>query len=84
MRVANTDLVRSHMETERANTDLVGVNTGLEEKIHGMFLPSCLFPRVCFVLSDFPLLAFVGLKDELLAAQVEARSTKAQLEGRSL
>ena len=25
--------------------------------------------------------AFVGLKDELLAAQVEARSTKAQLEG---
>jgi len=26
-------------------------------------------------------LAFVGLKDELLAAQVEARSTKAQLEG---
>ena len=77
LRFANTDLVRSHREIERANTDLVGVNTALEEKIRGMFLPLCFFPGVCFVLSDFPLSAFVGLKDELLAAQVEAHSTKA-------
>ena len=33
------------------------------------------------MLSNFPVLVSVGLKDELLAAQVEARSTKAQLEG---
>jgi len=81
LRVANTDLVRSHKEVERANTDLVDVNTALEEKIRGMFLPSCFLPRVCFVLSNFSVLVFVGLKDELLAAQVEARTTKAQLEG---
>jgi len=80
LRVANTDLVRSHREIERANTDLVGVNMTLEEKIRGMFLPSCFFPGVCFVLSNFSVTAIVGLKDELLAAQVEARSTKAQLE----
>ena len=35
MRVANTDLARSHREIERANTDLVGQNTALEEKIRG-------------------------------------------------
>jgi len=46
-----------------------------------MFLPSCFRLRVCFVLSNFSMLVFVGLKDELLAAQVEARTTKAQLEG---
>jgi len=33
------------------------------------------------VLSNFPIPVFAGLKDELLAAQVEARSSKAQLEG---
>jgi len=33
------------------------------------------------VLPNFSTLVFIGLKDELLAAQVEARSTKAQLEG---
>ena len=33
------------------------------------------------MLSNFSVLVFVGLKDELLAAQVKARSTKAQLEG---
>jgi len=79
--VANTDLARSHRGIERANTDLVGENTALEEKIRDMFLPSCFIPRVCFVLSNFSVSAFVELKDELLAAQVEARSAKAQLEG---
>ena len=33
------------------------------------------------MLSNFPIPVFAGLKDELLAAQVEARSSKAQLEG---
>ena len=33
------------------------------------------------MLSIFPISVFAGLKDELLAAQVEARSAKAQLEG---
>ena len=33
------------------------------------------------MLSNFSVSVLVGLKDELLATQVEARSTKAQLEG---
>ena len=36
------------------------------------------------MLSNSPVSVFVGLKDDLLAAQVDARSTKAQLERRSL
>ena len=34
-RVANSDLARSYREIERANTDLVGKYTALEEKIRG-------------------------------------------------
>ena len=51
--VANTDLVRSHREIERANTDLVGVNTALEEKICGMFLPLRFSPgcALCYLTS---------------------------------
>ncbi|XP_021321306.1 putative uncharacterized protein DDB_G0271606 [Sorghum bicolor] len=56
LRVKKTELARSYKEIERANTDLVGENTTLEEKIH-------------------------GLKDDLLAAQVDVQSWKAQLEG---
>jgi len=37
LRVANTELARSNREVERANTNLVGENTALEESIHGMF-----------------------------------------------
>ena len=48
LRVANTDLARSHREVERANTDLVGENTALEEKIRGMFLLSCFFSQGAF------------------------------------
>jgi len=81
LRVTNTELVRSNKEIERANTNLVGENTALEERIRGMFLLSSFLFEVCFVLSNFSVSVFVGLKDELLAAQVEARSTKAQLEG---
>ena len=81
LRVANTELVRSNKEIERANTNLVGVNTALEESIRGTFLLSRLFSEVYLVLSNFFALVFAGLKDELLAAQVEARSTKAQLDG---
>jgi len=83
LRVANTDLARSYREIERANTNLVGENTALEEKIRGklFFTLSCFFLQGIFVLSNFPMLVFVGLKDEPLATQVEARSAKAQLEG---
>jgi len=81
LRVANTDLARSYKGIERANIDLVDENTALEEKIRGMFVPSCFLSIAYFVLSNFSMSVFVGLKDELLAAQVEARSTKAQLEG---
>jgi len=81
LRVAKTELVRSHKEIKRANTNLVGENTALEESIRGMFLLSSFFSKVCLVLANLFVLVFAGLKDELLAAQVEARSTKAQLEG---
>ena len=77
LRVTNTDLARSYKEIERANTNLVGENTALEERIRGMFLLSSFLFEVCFVLSDFSVSVPVGLKDELLAAQVEAHSTKA-------
>ena len=33
------------------------------------------------MLPDSPMSVFLGLKDDLLAAQVDARSTKAQLDG---
>jgi chromosome segregation ATPase len=81
LRVANTELVRSNKEIERANTNLVGENTALEERIRGTFMLSSFLFEVCFVLSNFSMSVLVGLKDELLAAQVEARSAKAQLEG---
>jgi len=81
LRVANTDIAHSYREIEMVNTDLVGENTALEEKICSMFLSSCFFSQACFVLSNFSVSAFVGLKDELLATQVEVRSTKTQLEG---
>jgi len=38
LRVANTDLARSYKEIERTNTDLVGENTALEERIRGKLL----------------------------------------------
>jgi chromosome segregation ATPase len=47
LRVANTDLARSHWEIERANTDLVGQNTALEEKIRGRLLYTS-FSKVFF------------------------------------
>jgi len=37
LRVTNTELARSNKEVERANTNLVGENTALEESIRGMF-----------------------------------------------
>jgi len=46
-----------------------------------MFLLSSFFSEVCLVLSNSFMLVIAGLKDELLAAQVEARSIKTQLEG---
>ena len=83
LRVANTDLALSHKEIERANTDLASENTALEEKIRGKFLFAfvLLFARCFLALSNFHASVFAGLQDELLAAQVEARSTKDQLEG---
>ena len=45
LRVTNTELVRSNKEIERANTHLVGENTALEERIHGMFLLSSFLSR---------------------------------------
>jgi len=81
LRVTNTELVRSNKEIERANTNLVSENTALEERIRGMFPLSSFLSEMCFVLSNFSMSVLVGLKDELLATQVEACSTKAQLEG---
>jgi len=81
LRVANTDLARSSREVERANTNLVGENMTLEESIRGTFLLSRFLFKVCLVLSKVFVLTFTGLKDDLLAAQDEARNAKAQLEG---
>ena len=46
--VENTDLARSYKEIERANTDLVGENTALEERIRGMFFRALVFLFVGF------------------------------------
>jgi len=35
LRAANIDLARSYKEIERANTNLVGENMALKERIHG-------------------------------------------------
>jgi chromosome segregation ATPase len=43
LRVANTDLARSYRGIERANTDLVGENMALQERIRGMFLYTFMF-----------------------------------------
>jgi len=52
LQVANTDLARSYKEIERTNTDLVGENTALEERIRGKLLHTLmlLFARYFFVL----------------------------------
>jgi len=76
LHVANIELARSNREAERANTNFVGENTALEESIRGTFLLSSFFSEVRWVLSNLFLLVLAGLKDELLATQVEARSIK--------
>jgi len=55
----------------------------LEERIRGKYDLAFLFLLLGFslVLSNSPVSTFIGLKDDLLAAQVDTRSTKAQLEG---
>ena len=40
-----------------------------------------LLQGISFVLPNSLVLVFVGLKDDLLAAQADARSARAQLEG---
>ena len=52
LRVANTDLARSYREIERANTDLVGQNTALEEKIRGRLLYTSFFLTRYFLVSS--------------------------------
>jgi multidrug efflux pump subunit AcrA (membrane-fusion protein) len=81
LHVANTELACSNREIERANTKLVGENTALEESVRGTFLLSDFFSRCARFYLKFFALAFIGLKDELLAAQVEVRNAQAQLEG---
>jgi len=53
LRVTNTELVRSNKEIERANTNLVGENTALEERIRGMVLcrVSFLMCALCYLIS---------------------------------
>jgi len=51
LRVANTEQARSNREVERANTNMVGENTALEESIRGTFLLSGFLFEVCFILS---------------------------------
>jgi len=53
LRVANTDLARSYKEIERANTDLVGENTTLEERIRGKCGLAFVFLLVTFLSRAF-------------------------------
>ena len=57
LQAANTDLARSYMGVETANTDLVGEKTALEERIHGKLLYTfiCLFARyfLCCLISPY-------------------------------
>jgi len=48
LRVINTDLTRSYKEIDRANTDLVGESTTLEERIHGELPYTFSFARYIF------------------------------------
>ena len=43
LQAANTDLACSYKDIERANTDLVGENTALDERIRGEFLHTFVF-----------------------------------------
>jgi chromosome segregation ATPase len=74
LQVANTELACSNREIERSNTKLVGENTSLEDSIRGTFLLSDFLFEVYLVYSKVFALAFTRLKDELLAAQVEAHN----------
>jgi len=58
LRVANTELARSHKEIERANTRLVGENTALEESVRGTFPLSDFFFEVFLV---FPKASYIGI-----------------------
>ena len=49
LRVDKTELARSYKKIEKANTDLVGENTTLEEKIHGRFSMLLCFLCLCGV-----------------------------------
>ena len=60
LRVKHMDLSHSYKEIERANTDLVGENTALKEKIRGMF-----FVLLCFFLSGFFLYRLTLLSQSL-------------------
>jgi len=49
LRVENSDLARSCKEIMRANTDLVGDNTALEERIRDMYDLAFMFLFVGFI-----------------------------------
>ena len=48
LRVINTDLTRSYKEIERANTNLVGENMALEERIRAELPYAFCFARYIF------------------------------------
>jgi len=64
LRVSNTDLARSYKEIERANTDLVGKNTALEDRVRGKLLYTflLLFARYFLCCLIFPRRSLQGLR----------------------
>ena len=84
LRVTNTELVRSNKEIERANTNLVGENMALEERIRGMFLLSSFFPRraLCYLIS--PCWTLQGLKMSYWLPKSRPVPPKLSSRGRSL
>ena len=63
LRVEKTELAHSYKEIEKTNTDLVGVNTTLEEKIQGEFpMPLLCFCGACFLSFDSLFRTLQGLR----------------------
>jgi hypothetical protein len=64
--VEKTEMAYSYKKVERANTDLVGENTSLKEKIRGMLL----FSNACF----FYGVHFLSTKSHIILHKAEGRA----------
>ena len=86
LRAANTDLARSYRGIERANTDLVGENTALEERISGRLLYTIvlLFVRYFFCCLISPCRSLQGLRTSFWLPRSRPAPPRLSSRGRSL